>query len=105
VLTGTGIANVERCRLIFMMQMKLYLQLNKKSVCGLLEEIFLLIRGGVTLLSLHGSGDMRLSDSGHTIANNSTSDMSVLRLQQVVLQFLKFPKQANYTHTINRYLK
>lgn len=34
-------------------------------------------RGGEVLLSLHGSGDIRLQDSNHVIANNSTSYMNV----------------------------
>lgn len=34
-------------------------------------------RGGVVLLTLYGGGDMRLTDSKHVIANNSTSSINV----------------------------
>jgi hypothetical protein len=34
-------------------------------------------RGGETILTLYGSGDLRPSESGHVIANNSTSYMNV----------------------------
>jgi hypothetical protein len=34
-------------------------------------------RDGVPVLALHGSGDMRPSDSGHIIANNSTANIAV----------------------------
>jgi hypothetical protein len=34
-------------------------------------------RGGETILTLYGSGDLKPSESGHVIANNSTSYMNV----------------------------
>lgn len=34
-------------------------------------------RDGVPVLSLHGSGDLRPSDSGHVIANSSTANIAV----------------------------
>lgn len=53
-------------------------------------------RNSVPLLSLHGSGDMRLSDSGHTIANNSTSDI-VITVTTSGSAVFEVSKQANYT--------
>jgi hypothetical protein len=34
-------------------------------------------RDGVPILALHGSGDLRPSESGHVIANNSTANIAV----------------------------
>jgi hypothetical protein len=34
-------------------------------------------RDGVPILALHGSGDLRTSDSGHVIANSSTANIAV----------------------------
>jgi hypothetical protein len=34
-------------------------------------------RDGVPILALHGSGDLRPSDSGHVIANSSTANIAV----------------------------
>jgi len=53
-------------------------------------------RNSVPLLSLHGSGDMRLSDSGHTIANNSTSSI-VITVTTSGSAVFEVSKQATYT--------
>lgn len=36
-----------------------------------------IVRNAVPILSLHGSGEMRLDDYGHSIANNSTQAIAV----------------------------
>ena len=58
-----------------------------------------IVRNAQPILTLHGSGDMRLSDSGHSIANNATSDMiiTVTTSGSVVLEVTK---QATYTTPI-----
>ena len=53
-------------------------------------------RNSVPLLSLHGSGDMRLSDSGYSIANNSTSDI-VITVTTSGSAVFEVSKQATYT--------
>ncbi len=55
-----------------------------------------LTRNSVPLLSLYGSGDMRLSDSGHVIANNSTSDI-VITVTTNGSAVFEVTKQATYT--------
>lgn len=34
-------------------------------------------RDGVPILALHGSGDMKPSESGHVIANNATANIAI----------------------------
>ena len=55
-----------------------------------------IVRNSEPILTLHGSGDIRFSDSGHVIANNATSDlvMTVSTSGSVVLEITK---QATYT--------
>jgi archaellum component FlaF (FlaF/FlaG flagellin family) len=53
-------------------------------------------RNSIPLLSLHGSGDMRLSDSGHVVANSSTSDI-VITVTTSGSAVLEISKQATYT--------
>lgn len=58
-----------------------------------------LTRNSVPLLSLHNSGDMRLSDSGHVIANNSTSDI-VITVTTNGSAVFEITKQAVYTQPL-----
>jgi len=55
-----------------------------------------IVRNTQPILTLHGSGDMRLSDSGHSIANNATSDL-VITVSTSGSVVLEVTKQATYT--------
>ena len=55
-----------------------------------------IVRNSEPILTLHGSGDMRLSDSGHSIANNATSDL-VITVSTSGSVVLEVTKQATYT--------
>lgn len=58
-----------------------------------------IVRNTQPILTLHGSGDMRLSDSGHSIANNATSDL-VITVTSSGSVVLEVTKQATYTTPI-----
>ena len=53
-------------------------------------------RNSQPLLSLHNSGEIRISDFGHTIANNSTSDIVIVVTTSGSALF-EVSKQATYT--------
>ena len=53
-------------------------------------------RDGVPILALHGSGDLRPSESGHVIANNSTSNMNV-SIATGGTAIIEVSKEATYT--------
>jgi len=52
-------------------------------------------RGGETILTLYGSGDLRPSESGHIIANNSTSYINV-SIATGGTAIVEFTKEATY---------
>ena len=54
-----------------------------------------IVRNAVPIASLHGSGEMRLDDFGHTIANNSTSSI-VVTVNTGGTLFLEVSKEATY---------
>jgi hypothetical protein len=56
-------------------------------------------RGTETVLSLYGNGDWRPSDSGHVIANNSTSNI-VVTITTGGTALLEVTKQASYTEPL-----
>jgi hypothetical protein len=58
-----------------------------------------IVRNSQPILTLHGSGDMRLSDSGHSIANNATSDIAITVTSSGSV-VLEVTKQATYTTPI-----
>ena len=53
-------------------------------------------RGGQTVLSLYGNGDLKPSESGYVIANNSTSNMNV-SIATGGTAILEVTKEATYT--------
>jgi hypothetical protein len=58
-----------------------------------------IVRNSEPILTLYGSGDMRLSDSGHSIANNATSNL-VITVTSFGSVVLEVTKQATYTTPI-----
>jgi hypothetical protein len=75
-VTGAGFANVQLANLAT--------SANETVVAATIKRVMWstggtvsIERGGETILTLYGSGDLRPSDSGHIIANNSTSNMNV----------------------------
>lgn len=53
-------------------------------------------RDGVPILALHGSGDLRPSDSGHVFANNSTANIAVTIVTGGTA-ILEVSKETTYT--------
>jgi hypothetical protein len=54
-----------------------------------------IVRNSVPIVSLHGSGEMRLDDSGFTIANNNTSSI-VITVNTGGTLFVEMSKEATY---------
>lgn len=75
-VTGTGFANVQLANLATSAN-ETVTSASIKRVMWSTGGTVTVERGGETILTLYGSGDLRPSDSGHVIANNSTSNMNV----------------------------
>lgn len=52
-------------------------------------------RGGNVVISLYGSGDMRMSELGHVVANNSTANISLV-ITGDGTSIIEFTKEATY---------
>jgi hypothetical protein len=57
-------------------------------------------RGATNVLSLYGSGDMRLAESGHVIANNSTQNI-VVTITTGGTAIIEVSKVATYTQPLD----
>lgn len=55
-----------------------------------------IVRNDVPLLTLHNAGGMRLGDIGHSIANNSTSNLSITIVTGGTL-ILEVTKDTSYS--------
>ena len=75
-VTGAGFANVQLANLSTSAN-ETVVSASIKRVLWSTGGTVSVERGGETILTLYGSGDMRPSDSGYVIANNSTSNMNV----------------------------
>jgi hypothetical protein len=75
-VTGAGFANVQLANLATSAN-ETVTAAKIKRVMWSTGGTVSIERGGETVLTLYGSGDLRPSDSGHIIANNSTSNMNV----------------------------
>jgi len=56
-------------------------------------------RGATTVLTLYDSGDMRFSDSGHVVANNSGSNI-VVTITTGGSAILELSKEATYAQPL-----
>lgn len=57
------------------------------------------VRNSVPLLSLHNTGEMRLDDFGHTIANNSTQSI-VVTINTGGCVIMEVSKTATYANVL-----
>jgi hypothetical protein len=53
------------------------------------------LRNGVDVLQLYGTGEIRLDDFGHSIANNSTGNVQILVTTSGTI-FLELSKDTSY---------
>lgn len=53
------------------------------------------IRGGLEVAHLYGTGEIRLDDYGHSIANNSTGNVQILVATSGTI-FLELSKETSY---------
>lgn len=58
--------------------------------------VITIVRNSEPILTLHGSGDMRFSDSGHSITSNNTSDI-VITISTSGTVILEVTKDTTYT--------
>jgi hypothetical protein len=75
-VTGAGFANVQLANLSASAN-ETVVSASIKRVMWSTGGTVTVERGGQTILTLYGSGDLKPSESGHIIANNSTSNMNV----------------------------
>jgi hypothetical protein len=94
-VTGTGFANVQLANLSTSAN-ETVVSASIKRVMWSTGGTVTVERGGETILTLYGSGDLRPSDSGHIIANNSTSNMNV-SITTGGTAIIEVTKEATYT--------
>ena len=75
-VTGAGFANVQLANLSTSAN-ETIISASIKRVMWSTGGTVSVERGGETLLTLYGNGDLKPSESGYVIANNSTSNMNV----------------------------
>jgi len=56
-----------------------------------------IVRGGEVLLSLHGSGEMRLDDFAYSISKNSNANIEIVSANTVGTIIVEVAKVATYT--------
>lgn len=94
-VTGAGFANVQLANLSTSAN-EVVTSASIKRVMWSTGGTVSVERGGETLLTLYGSGDLRPSESGHIIANNSTSNMNV-SIATGGTAIIEVSKEATYT--------
>lgn len=94
-VTGAGFANVQLANLSTSAN-EVVTSASIKRVMWSTGGTVSVERGGETILTLYGSGDLRPSESGHVIANNSTSNMNV-SIATGGTAIIEVSKEATYT--------
>jgi hypothetical protein len=94
-VTGAGFANVSLANLSTSVNENVT-SASIKRVMWSTGGTVTVERGGETVLTLYGSGDLRPSELGHVIANNSTSYMNV-SIATGGTAIIEVTKEANYT--------
>ena len=94
-VTGAGFANVQLANLSTSAN-EVVTSATIKRVMWSTGGTVSVERGGETILTLYGSGDLRPSESGHVIANNSTSNMNV-SIATGGTAIIEVSKEATYT--------
>lgn len=94
-VTGAGFANVQLANLSTSAN-EVVTSASIKRVMWSTGGTVSIERGGETILTLYGSGDLRPSESGHVIANNSTSNMNV-SIATGGTAIIEVSKEATYT--------
>jgi hypothetical protein len=94
-VTGAGFANVQLANLSTSAN-ETVTSASIKRVMWSTGGTVSVERGGQTVLSLYGNGDLKPSESGYVIANNSTSNMNV-SIATGGTAILEVTKEATYT--------
>ena len=94
-VTGAGFANVQLANLSTSAN-ETIISASIKRVMWSTGGTVSVERGGETLLTLYGNGDLKPSESGYVIANNSTSNMNV-SIATGGTAILEVTKEATYT--------
>jgi hypothetical protein len=93
-VTDTGYANVSLANLAFNANETVDSASIKRVNWATTGSISVL-RGGTTILNLYGTGEIRLDDYGHSIANNSTGNVQILVTTSGTI-FLELSKDTSY---------
>jgi len=94
-VTGAGSANVQLANLATSANENVTAASIKRVMWSTSGSVSV-ERGGETILTLFGNGELRPSDSGHVIANNSTSHINVT-IATGGTAILEVTKDATYT--------
>lgn len=97
-VVGAGTTTIELANLAFNAN-ETVSSVNIKRINWSTNGSIQVVRNSIPLLSLHGTGELRADDFGHSIANSSTSSI-VVTVASGGFALIEVSKQATYTEPL-----